>query len=735
VSVDADSPSRAAAADAAALEAFAPAHRDLVARAVAYARPVYGERTLPTGERVLDHALETAVELAALRLDPDSLAAAVLYAMPTYVPGYRDGLASAFGDDVTGIVANIERLNQLRIVTRGATAPGASAERASQVEVLRKMLLAMVEDIRAVLIRLASRTRTLHHLDGAPEATRVSIARETLDIYAPLANRLGVWQLKSQLEDLAFRHAEPEAHARIEALLDEGEAERASYIARAIATLRDELERSGIRAEISGRPKHLYSIWNKMRRKGREFSDLSDLRAVRVIVTDVRECYTVLGIVHNLWQPIPKEFDDYISRPKANAYRSLHTAVVALDGRPLEVQIRTAEMHRQAEGGVAAHWRYKESGRSERTRDARAAGYEERIAWLRQILAWRDEVVDGAEWVDQAKHAAISDTVYVLSPQGRVVELPRGSTPIDFAFHVHTDLGYRCRGAKVDGAMVPLDYRLENGQTVEIQAAKQGGPSRDWLNAERGYLGSPRARTKVRQWFNAAESEAMTAAGRAAVERELQREGRTGANLEELARRLGFDATDAMYIAVAREDVGPRQLQVAIRDEAPPAAPPDEVQVKRGVRSEKAESGILVVGIDRLLTQLARCCRPVPPDPIVGFVTRGRGVSIHRRSCSSVSQLTKAHPERVIEADWGAQSSAGVYAVDLRVQAHDRQGLLRDISDVFTRERVNVIGVNTQSRAGIAMMQFTVEVSEMAMVTRALERIREVAGVFSAGRR
>jgi GTP pyrophosphokinase len=727
-----DRPSSDARLDAAAA-GLAPDARALLERALDFVRPLYQGRTLGTGEAALAHALGAAEHLAVLRLDAATRAAGLLFAVPEYLPEYRESVAAAFGADVTSIVANVARLHQLRLVTRGLAQQEAAA-RAAQTEVLRKMLLAMVEDIRAVLVRLASRTQTLRYLEYSPMPMQETIARETLDIYAPLANRLGVWQLKWQLEDVAFRILEPESFKRVVALIDEGRGEREAFIERCIAAIRKDLVAAGVKAEITGRPKHLYSIWNKMQRKSRAFAELYDLRAIRVLVDNVRDCYTALGVVHNLWQPIPEEFDDYVSRPKANEYRSLHTAVLGPDGKPVEVQIRTHDMHREAELGVAAHWRYKETGRSEGGAGGKAASYEEKIGWLRQVLAWRDEIVDGAEWVDQTKNAALDDTVYVLTPQGRVVDLPRGSTPIDLAYYIHTDLGHRCRGAKVDGAMVPLDHKLENGQTVEVTAAKQGGPSRDWLNPERGYLGSHRARVKVRQWFNAIEQGEMVAAGRAVVERELQREGKTGAKLEELAKRLGLDSPEAMFVAVAREDIGPRQLHIAIRGDAPPEPVADAAPVAREARSGKGSSGILVVGVDRLMTQLAKCCRPVPPDPIAGFVTRGRGVSIHRRSCPSLIALLKQQPERALEVQWGAQAD-GVFAADVFVQAHDRQGLLRDVSDVFTRNRINVIGVNTQSRAGIATMQFTVEVPDMSVLTRGLDQIREVSGVFVASRR
>jgi GTP pyrophosphokinase len=711
----------------AALAGLDAPERTLVARAHAYVVPLYADKRLGTGEAALDHALGVAANLAALRLDGAARAAGLLYAVPEYVDDADEQLASRFDATVAALVSGVWKLNRLRVVTRGLAAQGAKeAARQPQAEVLRKMLLAMVEDIRVVLIRLASRTQTLRFLAHAPDEERRSVARETLDIYAPLANRLGVWQLKWELEDLSFRFLEPELYNRIARMLDERRAERETFISDAIATLTRALGAAGVRAEVTGRPKHLYSIYSKMQAKGLDFTELYDVRGLRVLVDDVKDCYAALGIVHDIWQPIPKEFDDYISRPKGNDYRSLHTAVVGPDGRALEVQIRTHEMHRHAELGVAAHWRYKEG------RGGRQEPFDEKIAWLRQVLAWRDEVVDAAEWVEQSKRTALDETVYVLTPQGRVIDLPRGATPIDFAYSLHTDVGHHCRGAKVDGVMVPLDFRLDNGQRVEIVTAKTGGPSRDWLT-QPGYLASSRARNKVRQWFNAEELARIVAAGRQVVEREIQREGASRANLEQLAQSLGFAKPDELFAAVGRDEVGTRALQVALRGPAAVEAHADEVVAKKS-RAGSADGGILFVGVDRLMTQLARCCKPVPPDPIIGFVTRGRGISVHRRDCPSLGQLIARQPERMIDAQWGAGGS-GVFPVDLAVQAHDRQGLLRDVSEVLSKERINVTAVNTLSRHHVANMSFTVEVNDLGHLRRALAQIEEVAGVISARRR
>ncbi|MDP1633067.1 MAG: bifunctional (p)ppGpp synthetase/guanosine-3',5'-bis(diphosphate) 3'-pyrophosphohydrolase, partial [Gallionellaceae bacterium] len=633
-------------------------------------------------------------------------------------------LAARFGAPVAELVDGLRRLKGLQLVTgRNESAQSVKA----QAEVLRKMLLAMSADIRVVLLRLASRTQTLRHLHLAdlPEADRSLVARESLDIYAPLANRIGVWHLKWELEDLSFRFLEPETYKHIAKMLDERRVEREQFIDEAIARMKAELVAAGIEAEVAGRPKHIYSIYSKMRAKRVDFEEVYDVRALRVLVGDIKDCYTVLGIAHHIWQPIPQEFDDYIAHPKGNNYRSLHTAVIGPGGRALEVQIRTHEMHRHAELGVAAHWRYKEGA----GQDAR---YDDKIAWLRQLLSWRDEISDSSEWVRQFKRAALDDTIYVMTPQGRVIDLASGATPVDFAYRLHTDLGHRCRGAKVNGALVPLNTPLQNGQTVEITTVKQGGPSRDWLQTEQGYLATSRARAKVRQWFTSLEEAETLAQGRALVTREMQREGKSGANLDELAHKLGYANADALFMAAARNEVGQRQLQTALRG-APEEAPAEPALQPR--RSKAAASGnrVLIVGVDKLMTQLGRCCKPAPPDAIAGFVTRGKGVSIHRVECTNFRNMSGRNPERIIGADWGEGADA-LYPADIVVEAQDRQGLLRDISEVLSREKINVTAVNTQSKQGNARMGFTIEVNGVAQLQRALKLIGEIGGVESARR-
>src|SRR4051794_5142099 len=544
-------PQSAAGALDALADGLAPAERMRMARALEFAEPLYAGQVLSTGEPTWAHALGLAANLATIELDAPGRMAGLLFAAPKHVE--LDTLRHEFGEEIASLAAGVEKLYQLRLATR--------ASPVEQNEVLRKMVLGMVEDVRVVLIRLASRTQTLRWFARNDHPERAAYARESLDIYSPLANRLGVFQLKWELEDLSFRFLEPELYKRIAGMLDEKRLEREHYIRRAIGALGRELEAAGVRGEIHGRPKHIYSIWNKMRTKSLDFSQLYDVRALRVIVPEVKDCYTALGVVHNLWQPIPKEFDDYISRPKGNLYQSLHTAVLGPEGKTLEVQIRTEEMHRHAEFGVASHWRYKEKVKT-------SEAFEQKIAWLRELLAWRDEVAD---WASTAKKKAeLDDTVYVLTPQGKVIDLPAGSTPIDFAYTLHSDLGHRCRGARVDGHIVPLDTPLLSGQRVEIVTAKSGGPSRDWLNAERVFVKSARARAKIRQWFNAKAHAETVAAGRAVVDKELKRERAAHASLETLADRLGFKKPEDLYVAVGRGEVNLRQLQGGLRGVGPP---------------------------------------------------------------------------------------------------------------------------------------------------------------------
>jgi GTP pyrophosphokinase len=716
--------------------------------ALDYAAVAYGDRATSSGQNAFEFSLGVAGTLAYLRSDVETRIAGLLFELAIVEPPLVETLERLFGAEVASLVRGVQQLIRLRDLTVGHQAvwrgKNAAQQAVAQVETLRKMLLAMATDMRVVLIRLASCVTTLRYFADAKrfdDLTR-DYGREVMDLYAPLANRLGIWQLKWELEDLAFRFLEPETYKRIAKMLEEKRMSREGFVASSIERLQRELQAAGIKAEVSGRPKHIYSIYNKMRGKELDFSSLYDVRAFRVIVADAKTCYTVLSLVHNIWTPIPAEFDDYIARPKPNGYQSLHTVVTAEDGRPLEVQVRTQEMHNFAEYGVAAHWRYKEEGGS----NFKGQKYDEKIAWLRQLLAWKTDVTDVVaaeadqkEWVEKLKATTLDDRIFVLTPQARVLELPVGATPIDFAYHLHSEVGHRCRGAKIDGVMVPLNTPLANGQTCEIITAKgpagSQGPSRDWLSP--GYTVSSRTRSKIRAWFHALELAETLAQGRTLVEKSLQREGKTAVNLEALAHKLGFAKVDDLFIAVGKEKFSLRHVEAALH-ETTEAPPPDDTAVVNKSRASSVEqgakSGVLVVGTEGLMTMLAKCCKPAPPDPIVGFVTRGKGVSIHRLSCKNFAEMRSKAPERVIQTEWGRGVSETVYPVDIFILAIDRQGLLRDISDAFLREKINVIGVNTQSSKGQARMVFTAEIGATAQLQKALASITEVAGVQEARR-
>ncbi len=718
--------------------------------ALEFVRQPYAGKLVPTGQPAIDFTRSVAAILASLKADVDTRIAGLLFELPLLDQAAAAQVDERFGKEVSDMVTGIRQLMRLHEGNFVQQEQGKTkSNAASQLETLRKMMLAMATDMRVVLVRLASRLATLRFFaEGKLEnAMTLRYARETFDLYAPLANRLGVWQVKWELEDLSFRFIEPANYKRIAKMLEERRVEREHFVEQSIARLKSELTAAGIRAEVYGRPKHIYSIWNKMRGKAIDFSRLHDVRAFRVIVDDVKTCYAVLSIVHNLWTPVPEEFDDYIARPKPNGYQSLHTVVEADDGRTLEVQIRTQDMHRFAEYGVAAHWRYKEGG------GASDESFDQRIAWLRQLLAWKTEVADvmvGQEeserqWVEQLKAASINDRIYVLTPHGRLLELPTGATPIDFAYQLHSDVGHRCRGARVDGTMVPLNTRLKNGQTVEVITAKgeavasgTAGPSRDWLSD--GYTASARTRTKIRAWFNAIEQAETLGHGRALLEKTLQREGKTAVNLEDLAQKLGFAKLEDFLLAVGNERMSLRLVEQALHADDPQRQPQpvDESVIARKSRASSvtqgAKSNVLVLGTDGLLTQMASCCKPAPPDPIVGFITRGKGISIHRASCKNLSQMVMRAPERMVQTTWGDTGGDTVYPVDVFVLAQDRQGLLRDISDIFLREKINVIGVSTRSSKGQATMSFTGEIGSTEQLQRALKVIREVKGVVDVKR-
>ena len=715
-----------------AATAQAPAMANMLERARLFAAPLIADEVLDTGENTLAHADAVAAIVASMGGSEAMQAATYLVYSCQHLNRPQEVIAKVFGDNFASLAVETTKLVQVQKQTRSAVHlhEGASG----QTENVRKMLLAFSRDLRVVMLRLASRLQTLRHAAATRQPVPESLARESLQVFAPLANRLGIWQVKWEIEDLSFRFLEPETYKLIARLLDEKRIEREGYVAQLRERLEQGLEREGIHATVQGRPKNIYSIVKKMRGKSLDFDQVFDILALRVIVPDVKDCYAVLAWVHSHFQPIVEEFDDYIARPKANGYQSLHTVVRdAVGGRadkPIEIQIRTEEMHDHAEHGVAAHWAYKEAGPRGYAGVWAGGEYDAKIAVLRQLLAWERDLSG------QQGQGLFDDRIYVLTPDAAIVELPQGATAVDFAYTVHTTLGHRCRGARIDGAMVPLNTPLQNGQTVEIIAAKEGGPSRDWLNPELGYLASHRARAKVRAWFNAQATHETIARGREAVERLLQREGKTALKLEDLASQLGFRSADHLFEVVGKDEFSLRNIENLLRPQE--ATPAEEAPLIRKPRvNDGGKGGVLVVGVSSLMTQLAKCCRPAPPDAIRGFVTRGHGVSIHRADCSNFRTMAVRDAERVIDVEWGRPKAAGdsVYAVDVSVEAADRQGLLRDISDVFAREKMNVIGVQTQSVKGTAWMTFTVEIADTARLAHVLGIVTGVAGVRSARRR
>jgi GTP pyrophosphokinase len=714
----------------AAAEQAMPRQADALARARAFAEPLIAGETLDTGENTLAHADAVAAILKTMGGSEAMQAASYLVYACVHLNKPEEVIAKAFGESYAALAMETTKLVRVQRQTRAAAGAGQLDGVKAQTEAVRKMLLAFSRDLRVVMLRLASRLQTLRWHAANKTAAPQYVAREALSVFAPLANRLGVWQVKWEMEDLAFRFLEPDTYKEVASLLDERRVQREAYVEQLRSRLEAELGAQGIRASVHGRPKHIYSIVKKMRGKSLDFDQVFDIRALRVIVPEVRDCYAALSWVHQQFEPIVEEFDDYIAKPKANGYQSLHTVVRDAAGRPIEIQIRTQAMHEHAEHGVAAHWAYKEAGAKGYAGVSASGEYDAKIAVLRQLLAWERDLAGPAQGL-------FDDRIYVLTPGAAIVELPSGATPVDFAYTVHTSLGHRCRGARVDGVMVPLNTPLRNGQTVEITAVKEGGPSRDWLNPELGFLASHRAKAKARAWFNEQQRHETVARGREAVEKLLQREGRTALKLEDLASQLGFKSADDLFDVVGKDEYSLRNIETLLR---PPEAPlpQDEFLLKKPrTPSRAAKGGVLVVGIDSLMTQLARCCKPAPPDRIAGFVTRGKGVSIHRRDCASFRQLAARAGERVIEVQWAPSKSEGaaVYPVDVAIEAADRQGLLRDISEVFAKEKMNVIGVQTQSVKGTAWMTFTVEVADSGRLAHVQGLVAEVPGVRWAKRR
>ena len=661
-------------------------------------------------------------------VDSLGLPSAVIAAVYVY-PLMRDGLLSEAkleSSDIAELSGTAQGLVQLGSFRLPSDWQPGEALAIQQSEALRKMLLAVVSDVRLVLVRIAEQLYRLRCAKKAPRKDQQALAIETREIYASLASRLGVWQLKWELEDLAFRYLEPDTYKQIATTLNETRVERESFIENIKSQLLVELKKTGINADISGRPKHIYSIWRKMRRKGSGLEHIFDVRAVRLLLDDVSECYGALGVVHNLWSYLPGEFDDYIANPKENDYRSLHTAVIGPEGRTVEIQIRTQEMHRQAELGVAAHWRYKEGAPS-------AAAFDQKIRFLRQILEPADK---DSDLLEQIRDDVFEDRVYAISPKGDVVEMPAGATPLDFAYHVHTQVGHRCRGAKVNGRIVPLTYKVQNGDKIEIITANQASPSRDWLSPQLGYLVATRSRSKVRAWFRRQDKDQNQRHGREIFDRELARLNARDISTNTIAKHLKYKDNEALCIALGAGDLTSASIATAIQN----LRRDDTVEILKKKRQRKpkmAKSGqASIKGVSDLLSTFARCCRPVPPEIIGGYITQGRGVTIHRQDCGNFLSLNTRHPERVIEVDWGESDDAN-YPVELTLFAYDRQGLLRDISNVLADEEVSVLEVQTKTDKKLmqAVMDLSVEVPSLPSLSRMMSRLEQVANVTSVRRK
>ena len=674
----------------------------------------------------LDVAIEEGREIAAI-VEPLGLPKKIIAAVHVY-PLFRDGVINEKTlnnndlSELSRFVIGLEQLNQFTLPKNWQ--PG-EALAARQSEALRKMLLAIVSDVRLVLVRIAEQLYRLRRARKAPRAMQQALAQETREIYAALANRLGVWQLKWELEDFAFRYLDPDTYLEIAKSLKEKRVEREEFIQSVKATLDSELEKHQVAASVSGRPKHIYSIWRKMQSKGLGLDSLYDIRAVRILVDDVNACYAALGIVHNLWSYIPGEFDDYIANPKENDYRSLHTAIVGPDGKTVEVQIRSQEMHQHAELGVAAHWRYKEGSASR-------AAFDQKILFLRQLLEPTD---DDADLLEQIRGDFFEDRVYAVSPKGDIVELPPQATPLDFAYHVHTQVGHRCRGAKVNGRIVPLTYRVQNGDQVEIITGRQSQPSRDWVSPKLGYLASSRARAKVRNWFRHQDREQHQRQGREILDREIARLNVKGVATEDIAKQLKQDSSDALYIALGAGDLTSASIATALQNLRGAGLPPKRPR-RHSRRRDTKPNSVAITGVGDLMCNFARCCRPVPPEPIIGYITQGRGVSIHRQDCGNFLGLHQRYPERTLETSWG-ESDAASYPVDLTLHAFDRSGLIRDITAVLADEEANVMDLKSHAdkESLQVIMELSVEIRDLPTLSTAITRLEQLPNVVSVRRK
>jgi GTP pyrophosphokinase len=676
--------------------------------------------------------LEMAEILADLQLDQETLVAAILYRSVREHKLTLDAVQEQFGETVAKLIKGVLRMAAISYQRNDAEERVLGRQSEEQADNIRKMLVAMVDDVRVALIKLAERTCAIRAVKDASAQRRRQVAREVADVYAPLAHRLGIGHIKWELEDLSFRYLEPTEYKQIAKLLDERRLARQAYIDNVLGVLRNELREANVDGEVTGRAKHIYSIWRKMQRKGISFSQVYDIRALRILVPTVRDCYTALGIVHSLWRNIPNEFDDYIASPKENGYRSLHTAVLGPENKVLEIQIRTLAMHDEAELGVCAHWRYKGTDK-----EGHKDSYEQKIAWLRQVLEWHDELGGDSQQLKDDLRSVDQDRIYVFTPEGHVVDLPKGATPLDFAYRIHTDIGHRCRGAKVNNRIVPLNHHLNNADQVEILTGKRESPSRDWLSPALGYVNTARARAKVQHWFKLQARDQNIAEGQALLDREFKRLALLDLDFEALARKLKMASLDDLYAAVGASDIGVGQVLSAAQRMLDIANPKEPViPFKAKSPSKKKESDVYIEGVGNLLTHIAQCCNPVPGDAITGYITLGRGVSIHRQDCGNILQLQADEPERIIKVEWG-HTPQSTYSVDIIIEAYDRYGLLRDITSLLDSERINISAMQTLSdkRKNTVDMQVTAEIRSFDELSRTLTKLNQLPNIASARRK
>lgn len=720
--------------------------REMLSRAYKLAEKAHENQKRVSGEPYISHCVAVAAILLEMKVPPEVVVAGILHDTVEDTEVTLIDLKREFGDDIAKLVDGVTKLTNLPRVSRGdqhvedaingGTKSALELDEEHQTEILqksrrrdlasetlRKTFLAMGDDIRIVLIKLADRLHNMRTLGYMPEAKRKRIAKETLEIFAPLANRLGIWQMKWELEDLGFRYTFPDKYKEIAEQLAERRVDREEQIEKTISKLHQLLEQAGVKSEITGRPKHIYSIYKKMMEKGKSFEMVLDLRAVRVIVADIPSCYAALGVIHTHWRPIPHEFDDYIAAPKDNFYQSLHTAVIYDDGKPLEIQIRTSEMHQSAEYGIAAHWRYKEGGK-------RDDDFEQRVNWLRRLMDWRKDVDDAQEFMDGMKTDVFQDRVYVFTPRGDIIDLPSGSTPIDFAYHVHTEIGHRCRGSKINGKLVTLDYKLKTGDQVEILTAKQGGPSRDWLNTNLGLVNTQRGRAKIKQWFKKQDWEQNVAQGKIQLDRELRRLGLESIDLHHYQQEYDYKTMEDFYEAIGCGDLSLGRLIAKVSDTTKEKNE-DILAPNPATVIKPTSDAITVLGLKGMLTSIARCCKPVPGDEIIGYITRGRGATIHRQDCPNILRL-RGDQERIVKVSWG--EAKNTFPVAVEVKAYDRQGLLGDISSILNNESINLIDISLKVNHNLAVIKLVLEIGDIVQLSRILTRIESLQNVMEVHR-